>query len=139
MRTFHSKVGWWYWAVIILCSCLLFVLFWIHQLLLTLLFALVVIFEIEMLIHTQYVVQSEEGILSIQTGRFLKGASIPIETIVSIETSHSLESAPALSLSRLKIVYRKGKVKTYVLVSPKNPEDFVKVLSRLNPSIIVNI
>lgn len=138
MRTFHSKVGWWYWAVIILCSCLLFFFFWTHQLLLTLLLALIVIFEIEMLIHTQYVVTAE-GVLSIQTGRFLKGASIPVESIVSIEKSHSLESAPALSLSRLQIVYSKGKIKKYVLVSPKNPEDFVKVLSRLNSSIIVNV
>lgn len=138
MRTFHSKVGWWYWAVVIVCSFPLFVSFWMHEILLALLFALVVILEIEMLIHTRYVVTAE-GVLSIHAGRFIKGASIPIEAVVGIEKSRSLESAPALSLSRLKITYRKGKVKTYMLVSPKNPEDFVKALSRFNSSITVNI
>lgn len=138
MRTFHSKVGWWYWAVLILCSCSMFIVFWIHEILLTLLLALVVIFEIEMLIHTQYVVM-EKDMLSVRTGRFMKSASIPIEKIVSIEKSHSFESAPALSLSRLKITYRKETAKTYILISPKNPEDFVRVLLKANPSIFVNI
>lgn len=116
----------------------MFIVFWIHEILLTLLLALVVIFEIEMLIHTQYVVM-EKDMLSVRTGRFMKSASIPIEKIVSIEKSHSFESAPALSLSRLKITYRKETAKTYILISPKNPEDFVRVLLKANPSIFVNI
>lgn len=138
MRTFHSKVGWWYWAVIALCSCFMFFTFWVHEILLTLFFALFVIFEIEMLIHTQYVVM-EKTTLSVRTGRFMKSVSIPLEQIVSIEKSHSFESAPALSLSRLKITYRKKASTDYILISPKNPDDFVKVLLKANPSIILNM
>lgn len=138
MRTFHSKVGWWYWAVLLICSSILFFVFWIHATLLTLMFAFLVIFEIEMLIHTQYTLIGKET-LAVRTGRFLKSSSIPVESIVRIEKSHSFESAPALSLSRLKVTYRKGAVKTYILISPKNPEDLVKVLQKANPSITVYI
>lgn len=138
MRTFHSKVGWWYWAVLLLCSCFLFWGFWVHETLLTLVFAFLVIFEIEMLIHTEYILIGKET-FAVRTGRFLKSVSIPLEQIVSIEKSHSFESAPALSLSRLKITYKTETSKTYILISPKNPDDFVKVLLKANPLIILNM
>ena len=65
-RTFQSKVGWWYWIVIGITSVLLFFFFWEHYLLCTILCATVVIFEIEMLIHTQYVI-TEDGWLKVET------------------------------------------------------------------------
>ena len=73
-RTFQSKVGWWYWIVIGITSVLLFFFFWEHYLLCTILCATVVIFEIEMLIHTQYVI-TEAGWLKVETGRFIPNAS----------------------------------------------------------------
>lgn len=138
MRTFHSKVGWWYWAVLLICSSILFFVFWIHATLLTLVFAFLVIFEIEMLIHTQYTLIGKET-LAVRTGRFLKSSSIPVESIVCIEKSHSFELAPALSLFRLKITYNKDGAKAYLLVSPKNPDDFVRILQKANPSITAHI
>ena len=74
-RTFQSKVGWWYWIVIGITSVLLFFFFWEHYLLCTILCATVVIFEIEMLIHTQYVI-TEDGWLKVETGRFIPNASL---------------------------------------------------------------
>lgn len=59
-RTFHSRVGAGYWLLMVATAFLLFDFFWFHELLLTLLLAIVMIFEIEMLIHTQYVVTAEE-------------------------------------------------------------------------------
>ena len=138
MRTFHTKVGWWYWGIIALFSCFLFVCFWFHELLLTLLFAVIVIFLIEALIHTQYVVTAD-GKLVIEVGRFMEGASIDVAQIVSIEKSKFPESAPALSLDRLKITYRKRSFKDYILISPQNQEAFVQALLKQNASIKVNI
>lgn len=138
MRTFHTKVGWWYWGIIAIVSCFLFVCFWFHELLLALFFAVVVIFLIEGLIHTQYVVTAD-GKLVIEVGRFMKGASIDVAQIVSIEKSKFPESAPALSLDRLKITYRKRSFKDYILISPQNQEAFVQALLKQNASIKVNI
>lgn len=69
---------------------LLFDFFWFHELLLTLLLAIVMIFEIEMLIHTQYVVTAE-GNLQIETGRFVRKATIPLEKIMLIQHVKSWE------------------------------------------------
>lgn len=138
MRTFHTKVGWWYWGIIALFSCILFVCFWFHELLLTLLVAIIVIFLIEALIHTQYIV-TPDGKLMVEVGRFMKGAEIDVSQIVSIEKSKFPESAPALSLDRLKITYRKKTIKDYILISPQNQEAFIQALLKQNASIKVSI
>ena len=140
MRTFLSKVGGWYWVIIVLVSCLLFWSFWIHLLLATLLFAIVLIILIEALIHTQYIIM-DDGRLCIEGGRFFKkDFSVDVMQIVRVERSASWESSPALSLHRLKIIYRNGKGKTaYVLVSPKNEDMFVRALLKRNNSIIAQI
>lgn len=137
MRTFHSKVGWWYWGIIALFSIGLFWTFWVHLLPLTLVFAIVLILCIDVLIHTQYII-TEEGRLCIEGGRFLKKkCSIEVSQILRIERSGSWESSPALSVQRLKLIYRKGKMNAYILLSPQNEEAFVRALLKWNESIVV--
>ncbi|HIZ04244.1 MAG TPA: PH domain-containing protein [Candidatus Phocaeicola gallistercoris] len=136
MRTFQTRVGGWYWALIIVCSCLLFVFFWIHQLLLAVLFAVIVIYEIEMLIHTHYVLTTE-GKLHVCSGRFAKEVIISIDCILSIQRVKSFIFAPALSFHRLKIVYKNKEGKAFTFVSPRNPDDFIAALLKKNPSIAV--
>lgn len=139
MRTFHTKVGWWYWMIIIILSSSLFVTFWFHELLLALVFAIAVVYSIEGMIHTQYIITSD-GMLRIECGRFSKKtAPIPVSQITDIAKSKSWEAAPALSLDRLKISYRKGTIKTYALISPQNAEAFVRCLKKQNDSINVSI
>ena len=55
-RTFQSKVDKWYWMILAISSLFLFYCFWVHLVLLALLGGLVVVFEIEMVVHTRYVV-----------------------------------------------------------------------------------
>lgn len=110
MRTFHTKVGWWYWGIIALFSCFLFVCFWFHELLLTLLFAVIVIFLIEALIHTQYVVTAD-GKLVIEVGRFMKGASIDVAQIVSIEKANSPNRHRRCRSTGLKLLIGSGLLK----------------------------
>lgn len=105
-RTFQSKVGWWYWIVIGVTSVLLFFFFWEHQVICTILCATVVIFEIEMLIHTQYVITSD-GWLNVETGRFVPNASIEISQILRIRKVRSMAFwEPALSFERLEITFK---------------------------------
>lgn len=134
-RTFQSKIGWWYWAVIGITSFLLFFFFWEHRLLATILCATVVIFEIEMLIHTQYVITGE-GKLKVETGRFVPNVSIEIAEILRIRKVRSMAFwEPALSFDRLEVVFKvHGKVRS-VCLSPKNQEDFARCLLKQNETI----
>ena len=52
-RTFHSRVGAGYWLRMVATAFLLFDFFWFHELLLKLLLAIVMIFEIEMSSRTR--------------------------------------------------------------------------------------
>lgn len=92
-------------------------------------------FEIEMLIHTQYVITSD-GWLNVETGRFVPNASIEISQILRIRKVRSMAFwEPALSFERLEITFKKhGKVCS-VCLSPKNTEDFVRCLLKKNEAI----
>ena len=134
-RTFQSKVGWWYWIVIAVTSFLLFFFFWEHYTVLTLTTALVVIFLIEMLIHTQYVFTADQ-ILKVETGRFVRSANLEIYRIESVRKVRSLTvMAPALSFYRLEITYRGYKHTRKIQISPRNEEEFIRYLSKKNPEV----
>ena len=134
-RTFQSKVGWWYWIVIAVSSLLLFVFFWEHYTVLTLLMALVVIFLIEMLIHTQYVFIDNQ-VLKVETGRFVRSVTIDIPQIVSVRKVRSRRiMAPALSFARLEIAYKGDKETGKVQISPRNEEEFIRYLFKKNQTV----
>ncbi len=136
-RTFQSKVGWWFWAVIGITSFLLFYFFWEHYTALTLFTAVVVIFLIEMLIHTQYVFTGENR-LKIETGRFVRKVDLDISRIVKIRRVRSLVvMAPALSFYRLEIEYQGHKRTGKVQISPRNEEEFIRYLLKKNPEVQV--
>ncbi len=59
---------------------------------------------------------------------------IDIKTIRKVYATRNPLSSPALSLDRLAIVYNKY---DEVLVSPKNREDFIQELLKVNPDIEV--
>ena len=102
-RTFHSKVDWWYWLLMAVTAFLLFDFFWFHYTIATLLVAAVMIFEIEMLIHTRYIVTGS-GKLLIETGRFVADKTILLNTIVGMCEVNSFS----------------------IFVSPQNAEDFIR-------------
>ena len=136
-RTFQSKVGWWYWIVIAVTSFLLFFFFWEHYSALTIFTALVVIFLIEMLIHTQYVFIADK-MLKVETGRFVRSVDMEIDRIVSVRKVRSLTvMAPALSFFRLEITYRGHKRTGKVQISPRNEEEFIRYLLKKNPLVKV--
>ena len=136
-RTFQSKVGWWYWIVITVTSFLLFFFFWEHYTVLTIFTALVVIFLIEMLIHTQYVFTSDQ-VLKVETGRFVRSANMELYRIESVRRVRSLTvKAPALSFYRLEISYRGYKHPKKIQISPRNEDEFLRYLLKKNPEIKV--
>lgn len=138
-RTFQSKVGWWFWIVIGITSFLLFYFFWEHYTALTIFTALVVIFLIEMLIHTQYIFTSDNR-LKIETGRFVRKVNLETDRIIGVRKIRSLTvMAPALSFCRLELTYQGHKHKGTVQISPRNEEEFIRYLLKKNPKISVEI
>ena len=136
-RTFQSNVGWWFWIVIGITSFLLFFFFWEHYTVLTLFTAVVVVFLIEMLIHTQYIFTADNR-LKIETGRFVRKVDLDVERIASIRKVRSLTvMAPALSFYRLEITYHGHKHTGTVQISPRNEGEFIRYLLRKNPSVQV--
>lgn len=61
---------------------------------------------------------------------------IDIKTIKKIYSTHNPLSSPALSLDRIAVVYNKY---DEVLISPKEREDFIRELLKINPNIVVEL
>lgn len=136
-RTFKTEVGWWYWILISVTSSLLFFFFWMHDTMLAVITALLVIYEIEMLIHTQYVI-SDDGTLKIETGRFVKGFTLNIERIESIKELRSMTFwAAALSFHRLEIKYNGRNKIVKIQISPQNKEVFISKLKSMNDKLVI--
>lgn len=136
-RTFKTEVGWWYWILITVTSFLLFFFFWMHDTVLALIIAVLVIYEIEMLIHTQYVI-TDSGLLRIETGRFVKGFTLNINQIESIKLVRSMKfMAPALSFYRLEIKYNGNNRSIKVHVSPRNMDSFISKLKSINGKLVI--
>lgn len=136
-RTFKTEVGWWYWILISVTSLLLFFFFWMHDTVLALIMAILVIYEIEMLIHTQYVI-TDSGLLRVETGRFVKGFTLNIDQIESVRSVRSMIFwAPALSFYRLEIKYNGNNKTIKVQVSPRNKDSFISKLKSMNGKIAI--
>lgn len=134
-RTFHSRVGGWYWAVIGMTSAGLFYFFWVHAVACAVVLALVLILEIEMLVHTCYVVTGD-GVLRIGSGRFSRSGRIEVESIVSVRRVRKMAFfVPALSFRMLELTWRNGGKTAKAYVSPKNGEAFVKCLQKHHPAM----
>lgn len=79
---------------------------------------------------TFYTIQ--EKTLKFQTGPFY--GSIDIMSISKVYKAKSLISSAALSLDRICIQYEKY---NEVFISPEKQEQFIRILKKINPNIIV--
>lgn len=91
-------------------------------------------FILHLFFRTIYVVDST-GKLIIKSGIFFS-TEVDINKIKSIEETNNILAAPAPSLDRLSLKYGKY---DEILISPKNKKEFVSTITKINPSVIVNI
>jgi hypothetical protein len=89
------------------------------------------IFVIWLWFSTYYVI--DEKNLLIKYGPFRK--TVPLHTITSVRKTNNPLSSPALSLKRLEILY--GKYDT-ALISPKDRDEFIKILAEKCPQMRVD-
>lgn len=84
-----------------------------------------------MLANIKYVITESQLIIDQSLGKWGKEV-IDISTIRSIEPTHTILSAPASSLDRLRISYNKY---DDVVISPRKKEEFIQHLLSINPQI----
>ena len=85
-----------------------------------------------MLANIKYVITESQLIIDQSLGKWGKEV-IDISTIKSIEPTHTILSAPASSLDRLRISYNKY---DEVVISPRRKEEFISQLQSVNPQIV---
>lgn len=82
---------------------------------------------------TRYIIAENQLIVKCM---FIVNDRIEISKIRKIEKTNSVLSSPALSLDRIAIYYNKF---DEIMVSPKEREDLIKELLKINPNIEVKI
>lgn len=89
---------------------------------------LVAVLVVWVVLSTYYEIQGEA--LVAHSGPF--SWRVPLKEIVAVRESNSVRSGPALSMDRLEITYRDGRV---LLISPADKAGFLAALHRHAPSL----
>lgn len=76
-----------------------------------------------------------DTVLRVRAG-FLVDSRIRIDSIKEIKETSSILSAPALSMDRLLVTYKKF---DSIVISPKDKAAFIAHLLRINPSIKITV
>ena len=131
-RVFKSKVGWWYHLFLIILAgcCVVAVLGTNVGAIVALLLA--GILALHILLNTWYKVTAD-GVLIAHCSIFPE-KQIPISEISALEATVMPVSSYALSLDRI-IIYKREQ--QWLLISPVNKKEFVKLLRKFNPEIKV--
>ena len=82
-----------------------------------------------LMVSIKYEINESQLIIHQAMGKMV----IDINTIKSIEPTHTILSAPASSLDRLRISYNKY---DDVVISPRRKEEFIRQLQSFNPNIV---
>ena len=82
-----------------------------------------------LMVSIKYEINESQLIIHQAMGKMV----IDINTIKSIEPTHTIVSSPAASLDRLRINYNKY---DEVIVSPRRKEEFIRQLQTINPNIV---
>lgn len=81
---------------------------------------------------TRYTVSVEKKMINIRCG-FIPYGEVCIDDILSIENTHTLLAAPAVSLDRIRLNLKNGKK---IVISPKDKANFIKLLQTISPAIV---
>ena len=129
MKIFKSKIDWWLGLILVypifLSITALLEGEWIGLLGLTGVVGFILILSKT----TQYNINENQLVVK---STWIVNERIDISKITKIEKSNSILSSPALSLDRLLVRYNKY---DEVLISPKEKQEFIDELLKINPAI----
>ena len=96
-------------------------------------YVLTILFIVYLFLTTNYTIYNQQTLI-VKSG-FLMNKKIDINSITKISKTNNPISSPALSLDRIEIFYNKY---DSVIISPKNEQEFIQDLHKINSSIIIN-
>ncbi len=129
-RVFKSKIGWWYHLLlfVLVVWCVISLL---HQNVFSIVVSIVSsMCALHIFFNTYYTVTAD-GKLQVRCG-FLPQKEIAIADIEALQPSMLPVSSYALSLNRI-IIWKEGQM--WMLISPQQEKEFVKLLLKHNPEI----
>ncbi|MDO4756919.1 MAG: PH domain-containing protein [Parabacteroides sp.] len=129
-RIFKSKVGWWYHLILLIMMISTVLTFIKGEPVGMVILLLITLQCIHMLLSTWYKITAD-GNLIVHCSIFPE-KQIAISEISGVEVSSMPVSSYALSLDRL-IIY-KGDTQ-WLLISPVNKQEFIRLLRKYNPAI----
>lgn len=134
MEKFKSKIDVWFIVLLILLFGLILIRLFYDENWIGFAFILfVVAFIAYMFSTTFYVIENKK--VFIKCGIFYN-LSIDIASIKRISDSYNIISSPALSFSRIEILYNKFDT---VLISPKDKLRFIEAIEKINPQTEIKI
>lgn len=134
MEKFKSKIDVWFIVLLILLFGLILVRLFYDENWIGFAFILfVVAFITYMFSTTFYIIENKK--VFIKCGIFYN-LSIDIANIKRISDSYNIISSPALSFSRIEILYNKFDT---VLISPKDKLRFIEAIEKINPQTEIKI
>lgn len=129
-RVFKSKIGWWY-HLLLLMLAIVCVVSILHQNVAAIVTSLVVsALALHVFFNTYYVVTTG-GMLLLRCSFFPK-KEIRIADIEALQPTILPAFSYSLSLNRI-IIWKEGKM--WMMVSPQNEKEFVKLLKKFNTDI----
>ena len=134
-RIFYSKVDKsYYWMIGVMAVVMIYFL-WIKMVVLALIFMLVTWWMIQSLTHMKYVVTTDDK-LRVEVGKPFPPRICFVHDILSVRPCKGSWKSLSLSLEpSLCICYGVRQKKHMMIVTPQNPEEFLRVLKKRNPDI----
>lgn len=131
MKSFFSRVDLWFYLVPLIFVYPLYQSISTGEWTATLIIVLNLCLVLSML-YCKYSIDGQS--LRVQCGPF-PYPKMQIQDIVSIRKTRSLLSSPALSLDRIAVTSRKGRI---LIISPKDRVAFIQAVLAINPDVKVD-
>lgn len=123
-RTFHARIAGGQYLFLVLAGALTFYYLWEKQIVIAVLLMLLLVVNIEKLIHTTYILTAD-GKLILFSGRFSSKKEIRLEEITSVERACSMKIGKFAVMRYVLIKYGKDKCKALL---PVKEEEFIQLL-----------
>ncbi len=128
-RIFHARIAGGQYLFLILAGALAFYNLWEKQIILAIIFMLLLVINIEKLIHTTYTITSD-GKLILFFGRFSRSKEILLKDIISVERACSMKIGKFAVMHYVLIKYGKDKYKGLL---PVKEDEFIRLLEAKIP------
>lgn len=123
-RIFHARIAWGQYLFLILAAAITFYNLWEKNIILAVIFMLLLVINIERLIHTTYTITAD-GKLVLSFGRFSRNREIQLKDITSVGRACSMRIGKFAMMRYVLIRYGKGKCEGLL---PVKEEEFIRLL-----------